>query len=163
MAGPAQDAPATADDKGAQKAYADAEGGAAERTSGLQAFQRAAHGISLSFHSVGQGATHTRLATMRTGKVVGKLFDAFQACGQRDVARLRRHALSIRGDERFTPPGSDFSFNSGDGLGAVWNTRSDTRRSIQRHSTLEGRNRHRPHAVSRPLGPEPGERLEIQP
>jgi hypothetical protein len=65
---------------------AEAEAGAAERTLGLQALQRTAHRISFSFHSVGQAATHSRLATMRAGKVVGKLFDAFQACGQRDMA-----------------------------------------------------------------------------
>jgi hypothetical protein len=84
--GPAQDAPATGRRQRGAEGYAEAEEGTAERTLGLQAFQRTAHGIGLSFYSVGQGATHSRLATMRAGKVVGKLFDAFQARGQRDLA-----------------------------------------------------------------------------
>ncbi len=54
-----------------------AEEGATERTLGLQALQCTTHGISLLFHSVGQGATHSRLGAMSAGEVVGKMFDAF--------------------------------------------------------------------------------------
>jgi hypothetical protein len=61
----------------AQKAYAEAEEGAAKRTLGLQALQCTTHGVSLLFHSVGQGATHSRFGAMSAGEVVGKMFDAF--------------------------------------------------------------------------------------
>jgi hypothetical protein len=62
------------------------EGGATDRTLGLPALERAAHGIHISFDAIGHGPAGHGVGAMHSGEVVSQLFDAFQACGQRDPA-----------------------------------------------------------------------------